>query len=1112
MSTPNNNPPFETAQALDPMHSVVVEACAGSGKTWLLASRIVRLLLSGIKPGEILAITFTRKAAREIEERIMSWLRELATGSDRQVTEFLKLRGVDPDAQMLHTTRNLYEQVLIAQPGLTVNTFHGWFLQLIASAPLSAQLSGMKLKDSGKLFFDEQWQGFADHLQKNPESPITHAFLRLLEEPGEARLCEIMRNALDKRCEWLSMFADRHQVAEKIMDSLGGQLAVSETGEALKSFFANNWKAPFFSYRNLLEKNALASEEKLLKMLDQAFLENNPDQCFTLLKKALMTEAGTPRIKKHSKTMEKRLGVAETAQFIALHYELAEQLIQCLEGQKNEAYHGFNREVCTLFAAFLDYVDDFKTARRIVDFHDVEYHVLKMLQDEEQAAFLQTRLDARYRHVLLDEFQDTSPLQWQILLCWLNAYSDNSRPGVFLVGDPKQSIYRFRRAEPRIFAIASRFFEQEYSAIRLEQDVTRRNAAPVIDVVNEVFGNLPKFDIFRPHATHAVNLPGRVELIALVGKNEAAMDRAEVMTESLRNPLFEPEAQKEDLRRRQEASLLAEKIGQMVGQTGPAWLIEETRADGASISRPAGFGDIMLLVRSRSHLHWYEQALAHADIPFQAGSMGGLLKTLEASDMVALLEFLVTPMDNLKLAHVLKTPIFACSDDDLIFLSEQPEPLWWDRLQTLDVQGKTSACLERACRLLNEWLQAAASLPAHDLLDKIYHEGEVLARYCLSVPKAKAAAIVANLQELLLFALDADEGRYPSLPRFIDNLRMLHEADAKETPDEGMIESEEEAAGRVRILTIHGAKGLESPIVWLLDANSTPRGQSAWDILIDWPPEQASPTHFSFFGKKETRPAILEALFSAEAAANEREESNLLYVALTRAKQVFIASGIEGTASASATTPYAQLNTALEKLGNPLAYGNELPLAREKQISASPIAMQEPSPPLPRIGERRVAMDENAQFGVLVHALLEQRTAGMDGGIAPVIDLKTYTEQTFKNALVIVERILSAPHLQQFFDATQYRRAWNEVDLTSSKTALKRIDRLVEFEKTLWVLDYKSSYDPEERLESYLEQVSEYCIAVSKIFPAHKVRGGLILADASLKEVNWPLEKKGLIQ
>ena len=186
-------------RALDPTRSVVVEACAGSGKTWLLASRIVRLLLGGVAPGEILAITFTRKAAREIEERVVDWLHFLATGDETQVADFLAERGVVADSLLVRSARGLYERVLAAQSGLAVSTFHGWFLQLVDAAPLSANLAGATLVDSDSRLFDELWQSFAADLQKTPDADITQSFVRLLGDVGLDSTRQLIRRALDRR-------------------------------------------------------------------------------------------------------------------------------------------------------------------------------------------------------------------------------------------------------------------------------------------------------------------------------------------------------------------------------------------------------------------------------------------------------------------------------------------------------------------------------------------------------------------------------------------------------------------------------------------------------------------------------------------------------------------------------------------------------------------------------------------------------------------------------------------------------------------------------------------------------------------------------------------------
>src|ERR1019366_4726877 len=157
--------------ALDPKCSVVVEACAGSGKTWLLVSRIVRLLLDGAQPSQILAITFTRKAAQEMQARLQLWLHDLAMSDDATVRNFFAERGLEnlSDAQM-QSARSLYGNVLLAQPGITISTFHGWFMQVMQRAPLNADvMHGMSLLERAAAMQEETWEELLEQMRKQPD-------------------------------------------------------------------------------------------------------------------------------------------------------------------------------------------------------------------------------------------------------------------------------------------------------------------------------------------------------------------------------------------------------------------------------------------------------------------------------------------------------------------------------------------------------------------------------------------------------------------------------------------------------------------------------------------------------------------------------------------------------------------------------------------------------------------------------------------------------------------------------------------------------------------------------------------------------------------------------
>lgn len=1169
----HKNPSTLIRAALDPARSVVVEACAGSGKTWLLAARIVRLLLAGVAPGEILAITFTRKAAREIEARIIDWLRLLAMGEDAVVDAFLAERGAVVDARTRQAARGLYERALAAQPGLTVNTFHAWFLQLVGAAPLSANLAGASLVEPGSRQFEELWQSFPATLQRAPENMaenvVRQGLTRLLAMAGLDGTRRLIRRAYDRRSEWLALVGEAGgcsgELASHALSSLQVLLEAGAPGEALARFFDGGWSADWQAYLSLLEMSELKSDRASAAMLTAALAEADAEKRFVLLRGAMLNKDGSIPAKKPSGALEKRYTPAGAQRFLDLHATLCRRLLECSERQLAERILAFNRDACAVFAAFLAHAEAAKRARRQIDFVDAEWQVLQLLRAPETAAFLQARLDARYRHLLLDEFQDTNPLQWQILRAWLDAYSDDSRPRVFLVGDPKQSIYRFRRAEPKLFGIAADFLVKAYGAIRCELDATRRNAQPVVDAVNTIFLGLPEFAPFRAQTTFATGVPGRVELLPLFeagldvddaadegageGRPDAAARGATGIDGHLRNPLTEPAGEAEDLRRIREAQALAEKIGEIVGHSGDgAWQVYVRDAAGNSVQRPARYGDILLLVRTRNRLAVYERALSAAGIPYEAGSRGGLLATLEAADIAALLEFLVLPLDNLKLAHVLRSPIFACSNEELMLLAfplsaspSEAQPAmqsaafaapdsWWQRLCNLVSAESAPPRLLRAARLLEAWLGVAGRLPTHDLLDRIYHEGEVFARYRLATPEMHAAGVEANLNALLQLALDLDGGRYPSLSRFVDELRDLRGADANDAPDEGEIMSAQTVNDRVRILTIHAAKGLEAPIVWLLDANAAPRSGEPWDVLVDWPPEDVSPRHFSFVGRKDERGAARQPLFDAEAQATRREELNLLYVAMTRARQAFIASGSakggrsgkdeKSGSQVQENSAYCLVARALETLpalrdeaSGALAYGDDLALrdaSCELRAEVSPEQIfqtfEANAQPLPAVGGLRQASGEAERFGMLLHALLERLVAsGAGGGVGPENSAQWrvpgFDEAAHRRAMPIVRRLLAAPALQPFFDPAQYRRAWNEIELADDQGRLLRIDRLVERDDALWVLDYKSSLGETARLDDYRAQVSGYCRALAAIFPGRKIRGALLFADASLLEV-----------
>ena len=246
--------------------------------------------------------------------------------------------------------------------------------------------------------------------------------------------------------------------------------------------------------------------------------------------------------------------------------------------------------------------------------------------------------------------------------------------------------------------------------------------------------------------------------------------------------------------------------------------------------RELRWGDVMLLVKKRRHLIAYESALREAGIPFVSDKRGGLLDSLEIADLIALLTFLITPNDTRALAHVLKSPIIGASDDDLIALAQRTESDWWKRVLAAQQSGTASAAVARAAHLLAQWLDAAPHYPVHDLLDRILHEGQLAARYAQVVAPSMRSQALGNIEAFVELALNLDAGRYPSLPKFIDALRVLQRHAESDAPDEASIDA---AADAVRILTVHSAKGLEAPVVVMMDTNHSDPANDNIGILCD---------------------------------------------------------------------------------------------------------------------------------------------------------------------------------------------------------------------------------------------------------------------------------------
>lgn len=1073
--------------ALDPDTSIVVEACAGSGKTWLLVSRIVRLLLAGVAPSEILAITFTRKGAREMQERLSQWLQDLATHPDDEwVKEFLRARGLDEVDALLSDARALFEKVLAAQPGIKINTFHGWFADLVQRAPLQAGVAkGYGLTEAVHALEQEAWQRYALTLAGAEASPQQAALDDLFRKFGLRNTRKLLANFLAKRAEWWSFTMAQKEPVEFAVEQLARQTHVDLAEDCAAILFGDAG----FDHALTILIGALESggksQQKLVAAMDAAAAIELPMERLTAMMPLIFTKGDAVRdaLQKFCANSGERvaeaLAIVTDKMLAAHHRQIDQQVVRT------------NRSAFTAGQGLLEQYQQLKAERGLLDFTDVEYAAHTLLRHSDHAEYMQYKLDARYRHILLDEFQDTNPLQWMTLQAWLQASSDAGlRPTVFLVGDPKQSIFHFRRADARLFRHAAEFLQREYGARVLQQNVSRRSGSGVVDAVNVVFSGARKLSGFAPHRAYEAGVESAVHILPLTPMAEEGAQPC-LPEQGLRDLLAQPQSTETDVRRASEASDLARGIRAIVA----GWQVREQGKH-----RMAEYRDVMILTRSRTQLRQYERALRDAGIPYTSTRQGGLLESLEAQDVMALLQFLLRPSDNLSLAHALRAPLFACSDDDLIILAQTPGVDWWQRLNA--IATNVSPALARAHGCLMRWLQQAPRLPVHDLLDRIYFESELEQRYRRAAPRAMVKSVQANLVAFMELSLSLDSGRYPSLGRFLADLKALRRAPDMEAPDEGTLA---EAGNAVRILTVHGAKGLEAPIVWIIDATAKPKSGEPYDVLVTWPTGSKRPRHFSFLTTKSERGVSREPDFAEESSIVEQEDANLLYVAMTRAKQYLIVSGNQ--VGAGAGSWYEALASVLPSRDLAMAAA---PAVNSVVVAETTVPKPNEYPdwytrPTPHGTRNSSLPDNNRDYGIKLHALLEMardRTILEAGAMQLLSNEDAATRDALLNH---VHAILRAPHLERFFDARRYHAARNEVSLIDGAGEVLRLDRIVEFDDSVWVLDYKSASSKAARasalMAGYRIQMLRYRRALANIYPEKAPHCGLIFGDAVLEEI-----------
>jgi ATP-dependent helicase/nuclease subunit A len=882
MSAPRSNIPEAVrstqARASDPASSAFVSANAGSGKTHVLVQRVIRLLLDGVPPEKILCITFTKAAAANMAERVFTTLGHWVTLDDTKLDAAIRDVGITrPDARLHSRARELFASALETPGGLKVQTIHALCTRLLQQFPFEANVPARfaVLDDRDQAEMMER-ANLAVLLgaSRDLESPAGRALEIAMSSAADVTFKDVVREACLSRDHFMA-WTDNAGNANAAMAQVSAALGV-DSGERLDDIEREIIEGPHLPQSRwehlatILDTGSKSDSDQAAR-LREALTCLGGEQVDAYLN-VFLTEALTPR-----KSVVTKKFCDSNPVIGRLFYAEINRIGPLIERRRALTIRDRTQSLLVIATAVAANYRREKQERGLLDYDDLIDKTLEML-DRVSSSWVHFKLDRGVDHVLIDEAQDTSPRQWDIVGRIISEFTtgEGARDGVkrtiFAVGDEKQSIFSFQGAVPREFDLQSRELQRKFTEARLQFERLAfkhsfRSGTAILQSVDHVFRDET---IYRSiHAENAYPLhealsdagPSLIDLWAL----ELPDPRQDI--EGWRAPF-------DAVSERSPEARLAKRIQAEI----------KTLIAGGTMTGPVGdrralrYGDVLVLVRRRGNaFNAVIQALKHANIPVAGADRLKLTEHIAIIDLMNLADALLLPQDDLALAVALKSPLFGLDDDDLFKLAWQRKGSLRSALTNhAATDGKFEAALARlkACeaRVMQQtpfafyaWLLGGDGGRAR-ILRRLGHEA------------------YDALDEFLELALGYERKAPASLQGFMAWLRA---ADTEVKRDMEISRDE------VRVMTVHGAKGLEAPVVFLVDTTTSPADTTRLK-LVHMPQGNSAPHApgvVVWAGKKAEDPPAVAAARAAMLGETEDEYRRLLYVAMTRAADRLIIAG-----------------------------------------------------------------------------------------------------------------------------------------------------------------------------------------------------------------------------
>ncbi len=860
--------------ATDPLNSAWVAANAGSGKTFILVNRIARLLLSGSAPDRLLCLTFTKAAAAEMSTRLLAKLgRWTLIADDELATELGELGGAAADERTRNRARKLFAEALESPGGLRIQTIHAFCERLLKRFPLEGnvvpQFSVLDEHATEELLCEARDEVLHESAEDDPE--LASSVGALAQFSGESQFDQLIRSVIAER-SWIEPFlhdASRAQIETSLWRKMNLPLHVTEqslTQDALAHFEPGALRRVASALRKGSKKDVARSAvfDALADQPSGAALD-------AVLRKVLTVDGEVPANLATKGALDADPGIHTLLEGFGI-------AAQELARKRNALFIARSTaDLLHVAAAILKRYHALKAERAALDYDDLISRAAGLFESP-GAAWVLYKLDGGVDHILVDEAQDTSPHQWSIVKAIASEFfagfgAERSRAAVvrtiFAVGDVKQSIMSFQGARPLEFVKMRKFIETQAEGVlasfkRVGLKQSFRSAPEILKLVDEVFSDAGSGDgvyfddELRGHEAQRSSVGGQVELWPTVewpdipdaDAWDAPLDRVVANHPAVTL-----------------AQNIADKIAEWL-QQGLCVIDKDNK-----LPRAVTAGDIMILVRRRGLLaDEIIRQLKRRSIPVAGADRLRLAQHIAVMDLIALGRFALMPQDDLTLAVVLKGPLCGVSEEALFALAHErgerslwsilcermEEPEWVDSWHFLDrVRRRADRVqpFEFYSTVLNEW----RGLP------------KILGRLGFDAADP--------IEEFLNAALEFGCMRVPSLEAFLHSMEQA-DTEIKRDQDRGQ--------GAVRVLTVHGSKGLEAPVVILPDTCSTPgTGHHDSNLL------QAENVPLWKLQIKRDEP-VRAAARATGRLERMREYRRLLYVALTRARDRLVICGYEG--------------------------------------------------------------------------------------------------------------------------------------------------------------------------------------------------------------------------